>query len=139
MNFVTIYFQLYHFTIWPQRNAPYIILLEKFFPWKFPTNFFRPSKKIIKNKCNHISCKTSLAQTSHTATKLLKFIVCSFWFVKCLSYQYINVYFFSTELLLILKFLLWQRPLKIEIIALEKCWTTCGKITATRISKSCAQ
>ena len=96
MNFVTIYFQLCHFTIWPQRNAPLhnsfwkifqfadIIDKSNFFPWKFPANFFLPPKKIIENKWNHICCKTSLAETNHAATNLLKFdIVCSFWFVKC--------------------------------------------------------
>ena len=65
MNFITIYLQLYHFTIWPQRNSPLhnffrkifqfadIIYKSNFFPWKFPTNFFLSPKNIIKNKCNH--------------------------------------------------------------------------------------
>ena len=119
MNFVTIYFQLYHFNIWPQINAPLhnsfrkiyqfadITLKSNFFSVKISDKFLSPSKKISKNKCNIIYCKTSLAETNHAATKSLKFdIVCSFWFVKCLSYQYINIYFFSRELLLILKFLL---------------------------------
>ena len=76
----------------------------------------------MKNKCNHIYSKMSLAETNRAGTKLLKFdIFCNFCFVKYLSYQYINAFCFSKELLLILKFILKQRTLKIGIIALKKC------------------
>ena len=119
VDFATAYFQLHYFTIWPQRNGPLHNSFQKifqfadifnkwnFFPWKFPIIFFLPPKKIMKNKCNHIYSKTTIAETNHDGTKLLKFdIFCNFWFVKYLSYQYINVFCFSKELFLILKFLL---------------------------------
>ena len=44
---------------------------ETFFLGNLRQISFLPQKEIIKNKCNHTYCKTSLAETNRAANKFL--------------------------------------------------------------------